>query len=355
MRQRSLDPFESDLRRIFVGIVEPKIKELEYFYDEVGPLPTLQGANVKLKLGPKLFPIVKCLSKKGKVQVYQARDDDSCKFVCLKISNLPEYSLLWELYVANEIHSRIDEMYGKDYDKHQMLIEHKFGAMFEDAVCVETAYYGEGTLQDLVKLYAEEKEGIEEVLVMMYTLKLLSAIEVLHSVGIIHASLTPSNINQTTILSPKSYFDNCCLTLSGFADSIDLKLTPDLENVTFIGSNYTNGSACYCHEMRDGKPWKFQVDYQGAASIIHMLIYGSHMNTYYDQVANRWKICNSTLSGWDDKVWSNLFRKLINTGNQSENLLKEIREQLRASLDAHTTQEMLENALQRKQDLLFML
>ena len=99
-----------------------------------------------------------------------------------------------------------------------------------------------------------------------FTLQLLSIVSDMHECGILHADIKPDNILLQNPLTPFTHSpddwtaedvlaqDKHTLKLIDFGRSIDLALYSD--KVAFMHVFQDDK----CPEMRDGKPWSYQVN-----------------------------------------------------------------------------------------------
>ena len=71
------------------------------------------------------------------------------------------------------------------------------------------------------------------------------------------------------------------LCLIDFGRGIDMKQF--VPNVAFIADWKT--SEADCAEMRELRPWTYQVDYHGMAGIVHSMLFGKYMETIADRGA----------------------------------------------------------------------
>ena len=95
--------------------------------------------------------------------------------------------------------------------------------------------------------------------VLYLTLEMLMIIQYLHKCGIIHTDIKPDNLLINQLPDSLDYFDPSrtkCLVLIDFNRSIDMNLMPD--ETEFTGSKSVNKSLLCC-EMKDDKPWTYQV------------------------------------------------------------------------------------------------
>lgn len=88
---------------------------------------------------------------------------------------------------------------------------------------------------------------------------------------------------------------------------------PDVE---FIADWKTSSQDCA--EIREGRPWTWQIDYHGLAGIIHCLLFGKYIETArcdqggLGRVGRRYKIRESLKRYWETDLWNDCFDVLLN-------------------------------------------
>ncbi|OAT07297.1 checkpoint serine/threonine-protein kinase [Blastomyces gilchristii SLH14081] len=131
---------------------------------------------------------------------------------------------------------------------------------------------------------------------MFFAVELFRTIEALHACGILHGDLKADNClirlderfnSPVSRLTDESDLDaqagysptgaggwrNKGLTLIDFGRGVDMQVFP--KNVQFI-ADWKIG-AHECSEMRECRPWTYQVDMYGLAGVIHILLFGKYM------------------------------------------------------------------------------
>jgi len=195
-------------------------------------------------------------------------------------------------------------------------------------------YRSQGTLLDLVNIAradstATSGAGMDEVMAMWLSVELLRTVEALHSKNIIHGDLKGDNVlvrfddpGQETDWSP-TYFSSGAhgwaskgVCLIDFGRGVDMKhFAP---NVGFIADWKT--SEADCAEMREMRPWTYQVDYHGLAGIIHSLLFGRYMETVGEKQdaglgqgsTKTYRIRESLKRYWQTDIWAEAFQLLLN-------------------------------------------
>ncbi|OJD21245.1 BUB protein kinase [Blastomyces percursus] len=225
------------------------------------------------------------------------RDAERRGLEAIKVeSELPS---AWEFYMLRIAHARISSSpYSRVTDSiiqaHEMHIFKDEGYLVED-------YQNQGTVIDLINAVnnsspGSTEQGLDEVVAMFFAVELFRTVEALHACGILHGDLKADNClvrlderfnSPVSRLADESDLDaqagyspigaggwrNRGLTLIDFGRGVDMHVFP--KNVQFI-ADWKIG-AHECSEMRECRPWTYQVDMYGLAGVIHILLFGKYM------------------------------------------------------------------------------
>lgn len=97
------------------------------------------------------------------------------------------------------------------------------------------------------------------------------------------------------------------LQLIDFGVAIDMKLFD--ADQTF---NYIHKDKYFkCIEMREERPWTYQVDLYGLASVIHVLLFGKYMDVEKN-ASGIWMHKTPVPRYFNRPLWENIFRSLLN-------------------------------------------
>ena len=96
-----------------------------------------------------------------------------------------------------------------------------------------------------------------------------------------------------------------------------------------------------CVEMREMRPWTYQADYHGLASIAHCLLFGKYMDTtcyVNDDGLKTYKIQQSLRRYWQTDLWTRFFHLMLNSTHYPAvgPQLTELRAEMDAWLTAHS-------------------
>jgi checkpoint serine/threonine-protein kinase len=236
---------------------------------------------------------------------------------------------VWEFYMLRQSHRRL----GSDRATQSIVRAHEMH-LFQDECFLIEEYRSQGTLLDLVNLAREDAPsgGMDEILAMWCTVELLRTVEALHARGLIHGDLKADNIlvrlddpgvemdwSPTYWANGAHGWDSKGVCLIDFGRGIDMRhFKPD---VGFLADWKTTDADC--NEMRELRPWTYQIDYYGLAGIIHSLLFGKYMETINDKQpgaatglgaasAKSYRIRETLKRYWQTDIWASAFDLLLN-------------------------------------------
>ena len=233
----------------------------------------------------------------------------------------------WEFYIMRQAHRRL----GVSRPVESILKAHEMH-LFTDEGYLLLEYRDQGTILDLVNIARAEvgtgtNTGVmDEQLVMFLSIELLRTVEAMHSKGLLHGDLKADNCLIRFENTPDNTWSaryrrdgsngwlKKGITLIDFGRGIDMKLFQP--TVQFIADWKTDNQDCA--EMRELRPWTYQVDYFGLAAIIHSMLFGKYIETTADRGnilgggTKKYKITSSFKRYWQTEIWSSVFDVLLN-------------------------------------------
>jgi checkpoint serine/threonine-protein kinase len=260
----------------------------------------------------------------------------------------------WEFHMMRLAHTRLGPQHRAAASLSSALELH----LYRDECFLFLPFHPHGTLLDVVNLFRAEPSGVmDETLAMFFTVEALRTTEALHSHAVLHGDLkvdncllrlpttTASTATASSMASSASTASGTTsdaamataeplesqwrasgtggwsargLTLIDFGRGIDMRAF--VPGVQFIADWKT--SAQDCAEMREGRPWTWQIDYHGLAGIVHCLLFGKYIETVRCDGATggvggsgrRYKIRESLKRYWQTDIWSECFDLLLNPG-----------------------------------------
>jgi checkpoint serine/threonine-protein kinase len=232
----------------------------------------------------------------------------------------------WEFYMIRQARRRLgvsrpSESIVDAYEMH----------LFDDEAFLIEEYRNQGTLLDLVNICRADGNGggaMDEFLAMFFTVELFRTVEALHAKGLIHGDLKADNIlvRFNTSASESMWTSQYCrngsggwadkgITIIDFGRGVDMKVfKPDVQ---FIADWKTTEADCA--EMREMRPWTFQVDYHGLAGTVHSLLFGKYLEIVAERSAvlgagatKTYRIRESFKRYWQTEIWVDVFNLLLN-------------------------------------------
>jgi checkpoint serine/threonine-protein kinase len=294
--------------------------------------------TIKRELGAGTFAPVYLVENSEASQAQEAMDDENAPATLsvgklahrkpLEAIKMEEPLSAWEFFILQQSHRRL----GVSRATKSMVRAHEMH-MFRDECFLIEEYRNQGTLLDLVNLARADSAsttggGMDEVMTMWLTVEIFRTVEALHSKQMIHGDLKGDNVlvrfddpGMETDWSP-TYFSSGAhgwaskgICLIDFGRGIDMKQF--VPNVAFIADWKT--SEADCAEMRELRPWTYQVDYHGMAGIVHSMLFGKYMETIADRGAalgqgatKTYRIRENLKRYWQVEIWQEVFNLLLN-------------------------------------------
>lgn len=304
------------------------------------PMLTFNGGDgtytIKRELGAGTFAPVYLVENSAAISAEEADDNDenrppsrvgrSAHRKALEAVKMEEPASTWEFYILRQSHRRL----GVSRAAESIVRAHEMH-LFRDECFLVEEYRDQGTLLDLVnvaRLESGNGGGLEEALAMWLSVELLRTVEALHAKQMIHGDLKGDNVlvrfddpGQETDWSP-TYFPSGAhgwsskgVCLIDMGRGIDMKQF--VPNVAFIADWKTTEADCA--EMRELRPWTYQIDYHGLAGIIHSLLFGKYMETVAEKggslgqgATKTYRIRENLKRYWRTDIWSEVFNLLLN-------------------------------------------
>ncbi|KXH47501.1 hypothetical protein CNYM01_02875 [Colletotrichum nymphaeae SA-01] len=233
----------------------------------------------------------------------------------------------WEFHMMRLAHTRLGPQHRAAAS---VSYAHEFH-LYQDEGFLFLPYHPHGSVLDVVNFFRAEPSAVmDEQLAMFFTIELFRTVEALHARGVLHGDLKVDNCllrldhggNDQPLSTQYSAagaggWDARGVTLIDFGRGIDMRnFAPD---VGFIADWKT--SAQDCAEMREGRPWTWQIDYHGLAGIVHCLLFGKYIDTVRcDQGGigaggRKYRVRESLKRYWQTEIWSECFDLLLNPGS----------------------------------------
>ncbi|KZT53512.1 hypothetical protein CALCODRAFT_486276 [Calocera cornea HHB12733] len=281
-------------------------------------------------------------------------DEDEEHLVAIKVEHPCN---IWEALVLQRIQAALPERL------RQSVIRPRSLYAYQDESFLVLDFCQQGTLLDAVNHASIANSstsnipGMDELLTMFFSIELLRLVEGMHAAGFIHGDMKIDNCLVRLDDVPggasawsSSYSRNGSggwshkgIKMIDFGRAIDTRLFPAGQQ--FIADWPTDERDCV--EMRENRPWTYQSDYFGLASIVYCMLFGKYIETIgvpleAQPARNHYKIANTLKRYWQCELWSRLFELLLNPCLASSDgtlpvtpQLTEIREDMESWLEAN--------------------
>ena len=280
-----------------------------------------QNLEMRIELGGSEYIIRKKLGQGAFAPVFLAEATETGELRAIKVEKNPPSK--WEFYLMRQAKRRLG------VSRAGVSMIDAIGLhLFRDESYLILEYRDQGTILDLVNSakvspIGESSTGVmDETLAMFLAIELVRTVEGLHAKNILHGDLKADNclvrFDEGELMDTYRRDGSCGwwskgVALIDFGRGIDMKLFP--ERVQFIADWETDNQDC--PEMREMRPWTYQVDYWGLAGIIHSMLYGKYITTRTEPVGmgkKRYLLKESLKRYWQQDLWRGLLEVLLNPG-----------------------------------------
>lgn len=227
---------------------------------------------------------------------------------------------VWEFYMIRQTHRRLNVSRAAESIVHAYEMH-----VFADEGFLVEEFRSQGTLLDLVNVArAAEGGSMDELLAMFFAVELLRTVEALHKSGIVHGDIKGDNVlvrfddadsdwSAAYSRDGRNGWNRKGVTLIDFGRGIDMKVFAP--GVQFVADWPT--SSADCAEMREMRPWTYQVDYHGLAGLLHSLLFGKYMVVVAEKgvglgSAKTYRIKEGLKRYWQTEIWGEVFALLLN-------------------------------------------
>jgi checkpoint serine/threonine-protein kinase len=370
IKETQCNPMDQSIRQQIFEALKPAISTYEGFtgeeYHDAQRVPEIerfitkmsrkdggvtQNLEMRIVLGGVDYAIRKKLGQGAFAPVFLAEALDTGVLHAIKVERNPPSK--WEFYLMRQAKRRLGVSRAADSMINTIALH-----LFRDESYLILEYRDQGTILDLVNSakvspIGESSTGVmDETLAMFLAIELIRSVENLHSKNILHGDLKADNclvrfdeseLTDSYRRDGSGGWDAKGIALIDFGRGVDMKLFPD--KVQFIADWETDDQDC--PEMREMRPWTFQVDYWGLAGIIHSMLYGKYITTRTEPVGmgkKRYLLKESLKRYWQQDLWKGLLEVLLNPGLVAAeegtwpitHKLKEWREKMEAWLEENS-------------------
>jgi checkpoint serine/threonine-protein kinase len=250
---------------------------------------------------------------------------------------MKDKTLKWEFYIINLIRARLAA--SANPDAVNSFVEAHECHVFADEAYLVLNYAHYGTLLSFVNLVKAgsapyEGKGLQEPVAMFLGAEVLKTVEYLHSVGIMHGDLKADNVlgrfdPENDLQGPFNkegwygWADRGVIFID-FGRGIDT--TCYKRETTFLADWSSAGEVMNdaAPEISANRPWKWGLDWYGAADTMYPLLFAQHMAWQYkagaadaigpkDIEPTKFELNKRTYAR---ELWLDVFDSLLNKGNR---------------------------------------
>lgn len=282
--------------------------------------------------------------------------DEQSVIKALKAENEPK-TLTWEFHILHLLKSRL----GRSARSMESIILADECHLYRDECYLVLEYHSQGTILDLVNQCRAESirsgktaEGLEEPVAMWLSAEFLRTVEDMHKVGILHGDLKADNclvrLNPEAELTGtynrhgQDSWSQKGMTLIDFGRGIDTRaFKPEARFIADWAAGETD-----CPEIREAKPWKWEIDLFGAAGVIHSMLFGKYIETVSVSGGGlgqkkEWKLREGLKRYWEKNIWTEVFSILINGSGKKEDEVRKDLQRIRGLMEDWLEQESERN------------
>ncbi len=156
-------------------------------------------------------------------------------------------------------------------------------------------------------------------MVAFLSFQILSILDTCHNANVIHGDVRIGNflIDLNSIDKRISSWNSVRLVLTDWSAIINLGAFPKGQKFKIDSSPAEADTTGECYEFRHGEEWVYEQDWYGAASTIHILMFGKEIESNLEEVKSPGKRPYMKLkpfekSGWQTSLWRELLEGLLN-------------------------------------------
>uniref|UniRef100_A0A8C5ITD5 Mitotic checkpoint serine/threonine-protein kinase BUB1 beta n=1 Tax=Junco hyemalis TaxID=40217 RepID=A0A8C5ITD5_JUNHY len=234
----------------------------------------------------------------------------------------------WDFYITLELQKRLNS----DFD--QNFSENCSCYLYQDGCAIVHKNTNCFTLRDILC----DRKFITKEILFVVVHDLLHVVEKLHKAEIVHGDLRP----EVFFLGDRicDAFSNeevpNALKVVDFSHSLDLRVLPRVS----LPYNFPTAHTPHGQQLLAESSLPYQVDLVGVADIVHLLLFGDHIQVYQEN--SIWKISQDLSKTPDSDFWSKLFERILNAdGKSTVPLLRELREEISEMFDSSFKEQLL--------------
>ncbi|XP_030306904.1 mitotic checkpoint serine/threonine-protein kinase BUB1 beta [Calypte anna] len=286
-------------------------------YLEPAALPAME-LEKDVELGNETYSIKREYWSNEEYKMFFAISQLDAKGFAIKVYSQP---VPWDFYITLQLQERLKT----DFD--QSFSEDCSCFLYPDGCALLHRDINRFTLGDVIR----GCKSITEEVILLVVYNLLGVVEKLHKAEIVHGDLSPEVFFLgDRICNPFANDEMArALKIVDFSHSLDLRLQPRVS----LPNSFPIAQTPHGKQLLGKSSLPYQVDLVGIADIVHLMLFGDHIQVYQENCI--WKISQNVSKTFDNDFWSKLFGRILNAGGKSTvPLLRELREEISDMFDS---------------------
>ncbi|KFO11544.1 Mitotic checkpoint serine/threonine-protein kinase BUB1 beta, partial [Balearica regulorum gibbericeps] len=236
----------------------------------------------------------------------------------------------WDFYITLQLQERLNT----DFD--QSFSENCSCYLYQDGCAILHRDINRFTLGDVIR----GCKSITEEVILLVVYNLLGVVEKLHKAEIVHGDLSPEVFFLGDRICDPFANDEMtrALKIVDFSHSLDLRL----QSRVSLPNSFPVSQTPHGQQLLAKSSLPYQVDLVGVADIVHLMLFGDHVQVYQEN--SIWKISQNVSKTVDSDFWSKLFGRILNAdGKSTVPLLRELREEISDMFDSCFQERLCES------------
>ncbi|XP_010126512.1 PREDICTED: mitotic checkpoint serine/threonine-protein kinase BUB1 beta [Chlamydotis macqueenii] len=236
----------------------------------------------------------------------------------------------WDFYITLQLQERLNT----DFD--QSFSENCSCYLYQDGCAILHKDINRFTLGDVIR----GRKSITEEVILLVVYNLLGVVEKLHKAEIVHGDLNPDVFFLGDRICDPFANDEMAraLKIVDFSHSLDLRL----QSRVSLPNSFPASQTSHGQQLLAKSSLPYQVDLVGIADIVHLMLFGDHVQVYQENAI--WKISQNASKTANSDFWSKLFGRILNAdGKSTVPLLRELREEISDMFDSCFQERLCES------------
>ncbi|XP_050752802.1 mitotic checkpoint serine/threonine-protein kinase BUB1 beta isoform X3 [Gymnogyps californianus] len=322
--------WNAEQRKKFLDPMPESLTAAPDFHLETGALPVMESER-DVELGNETYCIKWEYWTNEEYKMFFAIPANfpqlDAKGFAIKVYSQP---VPWDFYITLQLQERLNADFDQSFSVNCSCY------LYQDGCAILHRDINRFTLGDVIR----GCKSITEEVILLVVYNLLGVVEKLHKAEIVHGDLSPDVFFLGDRICDPFANDEMtrALKIVDFSHSLDLRLQSQVSLLnSFPVSQTPHGK-----QLLAKSSLPYQVDLVGIADIVHLMLFGDHVQVYQEN--SIWKISQNVSKTVDSDFWSKLFGRILNAGGKSTvPLLRELREEISDMFDSCFQERLCES------------